>query len=441
MAQNANEFHNFRFSESVQKGINQLGFKKPTAIQLKVIPPILRGESVIGQSHTGSGKTHAYLLPMFQSLEEDKRVVQFVIIAPTRELAIQIYDEVKKFIDFAEKKGKWFSKLLIGGTEKKKDIEKLKEAPHIVVGTPTRVLDLAKEGVLDLYTAKSLVLDEADLAIDLGFLQEVDQILVRMNQDSQMMVFSATIPEKLAPLLKKYMDNPTLIKIKEQTIAPEKMEHRLIPLRHRKVGQVIEKVAELINPFLALIFVNRKDACDVLADDLISRGLNVGVIHGGLSPRERKRVLKEIKDLRYQYIVATDLAARGIDIPGVSHVINAELPQEEEVYIHRVGRTARAGLEGTALSLYKEDDSQLISKLEKKGLVFTAYDVNKGEWQPIKKWNERATRVKQESEIEKQAWSKVKKPTKVKPGYKKKMKTQAKQIQKKLERNSFKKKK
>lgn len=436
-----NQFNTFQFSESVNQGIKQLGFKKPTVIQSKVIPSILRGESVIGQSQTGSGKTHAYLLPMFQTLNEDKREVQYVIIAPTRELAVQIHDEVKKFIDFAGKKGVWFSKLLIGGTDKKKDIEKLKEPPHIVVGTPTRVLDLVKEGILELYTAKSLVLDEADLAIDLGFLQEVDQILVRMNQDSQMLVFSATIPEKLSPLLKKYMENPTHIKIKEQTLAPEKMEHRLIPLRHRKEGQVIEQITELINPFLALIFVNRKEACDVLADDLISRGLNVGIIHGGLSPRERKRVLKEIKDLRYQYIVATDLAARGIDIPGVSHVINAELPHEEEAYIHRVGRTARAGLEGTALSLYKEEDTELISKLEKKGLTFTAYDVNKGEWQPIKKWNERATRVKQESEIEKQAWNRVKKPTKVKPGYKKKMKNQAKQIQKKMERNNYKKKK
>lgn len=436
-----NTFQSYALKPIINKIVAELGFTQPTPIQQKVIPPAIKGESLIGQSHTGSGKTHAYLLPIFNQLVEDKREVQYIITAPTRELAIQIFDEVKKVIKFANKEDVWHSKLFIGGTDKQRQIDKLKEQPQIIVGTPGRILDLVNAEALDVHKVKGVVLDEADLLVDLGFLNEVDQLLVRMTKEVQILVFSATIPKKLQPFLKKYFESPTYIKIDDDKPSPETMEHRLIPLRHRGKAEVIYNITKLINPYLALVFVNRKEHADQLAKELTEKGLEVGLLHGGLKPRERKRMLTELKNLRYQYIVATDLAARGIDIKGVSHVINAELPREEEFYIHRVGRTARAGLEGTAINLYTDSDENLIRRLEKSGLTFESYDIRKGEWEEIKNWNERQTRERPKDEAEKQAWSMVKRPKSVKPGYKKKMKREAERNKKKINRSQIRRKK
>ncbi|MDY0396704.1 C-terminal helicase domain-containing protein [Virgibacillus halophilus] len=197
------------------------------------------------------------------------------------------------------------------------------------------------------------------------------------------------------------------------------MEHRLIPVRHRNEIDVLMQITTVIQPYLAIIFTNGKEEADKLYAALNERGLNVGLLHGGLTPRERKRVLKDIQSLRFQYIVATDLASRGIDIKGVSHVINAQLPKDENFYIHRVGRTARAGMEGTAISLYQEDDIRLIDKLEQKGLPFIFTDIADGEWREAKHWNKRNLRPKTSSNAETEAWKHVRKNKKVKPGYKK----------------------
>ncbi|KGP73173.1 DEAD/DEAH box helicase [Pontibacillus yanchengensis] len=429
-------FKSYALTPMMNDIIGRLGFHEPTPIQSKVVPSVLRGESLIGQSHTGSGKTHSYLIPLIDKIDETKQEVQVIITAPTRELATQIYDEVRKMIQHADKQETWKAKLFIGGTDKQKTMENLKEQPQIVVGTPGRILDLVQENALDPYTAKSFVVDEADLMLDLGFIEEVDQILVRMDEEVQLLVFSATIPEKLRPFLKKYLENPEFIVADENKPSPEKMEHRLIPLRHRDKSDMIINISKLIQPYLAIIFANRKERADELYKELNDKGLETGLLHGGLSPRERKRMVKDIKNLRFQYIVATDLAARGIDIQGVSHVINADLPKEEEFYIHRVGRTARAGLEGTAINLYTAEDEQLISKLEKRGLTFDRYDIKKGDWEHLKDWNERSTRKHQESEADREAWKRVRKPKKVKPGYKKKMKKQQDDIKKKMNRNN-----
>ncbi|MRH43102.1 DEAD/DEAH box helicase [Aquibacillus halophilus] len=427
-------FKQYSLQPIINDVIDKLGFHEPTAIQQKVIPAALRGESVIGQSQTGSGKTHSYLLPLFSKLNESNKKVQFVVTAPTRELAMQIFDEVKKVISLAEKDGVWTAKLFIGGIDKKRQIEKMKEQPQIVVGTPGRILDLIEDGALDIYSAGSFVVDEADLMLDLGFMKEVDQILVRAQSNIQLMVFSATIPERLQPFLKKYLQNPAYFKMNDQ-LSPETMEHRLVPLRHRDVSEMVYRISGAIQPYLAIIFTNGKELANELAKELTEKGMEVGLIHGGLTPRERKRVLKDIQALRYQFIVATDLAARGIDIKGVSHIINAQMPKEEEFYIHRVGRTARAGMEGTAITLYKDEDLQLIERLEKKGLTFESYDIKNGEWIESKAWNERKQRKKKDSDTETQAWRKVHRPNKVKPGYKKKMKREQIKHKKKINRD------
>ncbi|WP_047981476.1 DEAD/DEAH box helicase [Ornithinibacillus contaminans] len=435
-----NSFNSFSFTPQLLDVIEKLEFKQPTEIQQEVIPAVHKGKSVIGQSHTGSGKTHSFLLPLFNQLEEAKKEVQFVITAPTRELATQLYDEAKKIIKLADKEQEWKAKLLVGGTDKQKMMEKLKEPPHIVIGTPGRILDIVKEEALSIYSAKSFVIDEADLMLDLGFIDDVDQLLVRCKKDIQLMVFSATIPQRLEHFFKKYLENPLHVKIANE-LSPETMEHRLIAKKHREDADIIAEISKAINPYLAIIFANGKENANKLHANLLEKGLNVGLIHGGLSPRERKRVLKEIQALRYQYIVATDLASRGIDIKGVSHVINADLPKEEEFYIHRVGRTARAGMEGTAISLYREEDYKLIEKLEQKGLEFFFYDVSNGQWKDAKSWKERSLRTKTTTDVEKEAWKQVRKPKKVKPGYKKKMKQQQQSIKRKLTKKSTYKKK
>ncbi|WP_347862740.1 DEAD/DEAH box helicase [Salimicrobium sp. PL1-032A] len=432
-------FNQYDINENVSEIITGLRFEEPTEIQHKVLPPFLRGESVIAKSHTGSGKTHAYLLPIFNHLTTEKKV-QAVITAPTRELAMQIHEEVKKSLKHVEFGEEVNAKLVVGGSDKQRMMEQLKKnQPQIVVGTPGRILDMAEEKALDLFKASTFILDEADLMVDLGFIDVVDQILLRMKEDIQVGVFSATIPERLQPFLKKYLQSPAFIEMDTEQLTPESMEHRLVELKHKNPADVIVDISKAIQPYLAIIFVNGKDEADKLAAELTARGMEPGLIHGGLSPRERKRVLKDLKELRFQYIVATDLAARGIDIQGVSHVINAQMPKEDEFYLHRVGRTARAGMQGTAINLYKEEDLSLIEKLRSKGLVFTFYDVKNGEWKEAKDYDRRKKREKQENEMEKKAKQLVRKPKKVKPGYKRKMKYKADKNYKKMKRESYRK--
>ncbi|WP_117169203.1 DEAD/DEAH box helicase [Paraliobacillus sediminis] len=426
------QFKQYNLQPWIDGVIDNLQFKEPTPIQQKVIPAVLRGESVIGQSHTGSGKTHAFLLPLCSRLDVNKQEVQIVITSPTRELATQIHNEVKKILAFSNQEDKINAKLFIGGTDKKRMIEKLKgQQPQIVVGTPGRILDLIEEGALDIYTAQGFVIDEADLMLDLGLITEIDKMLVRAQESIQVLVFSATIPERLHPFLTKYLHNPSSFHIKDH-FAPEKIEHRLVPLRHREPADVIYQISEVINPYLVLIFTNGKEAANKLYKQLQEKGIKTGLIHGGLQARERKRVLKEIQSLRYQYIVATDLAARGIDIKGISHVINAQMPKEEEFYIHRVGRTARAGMEGTAINLYDDSDVNLIQKLTKRGLSFTTFDIVKGEWKEIKAWNERSQRKQTGTTTDQEAWNRVRKTKKVKPGYKKKMRYEQQKLKKRI---------
>lgn len=413
--------------------VEQLYFKTPTEIQRQAIPQILAGKSIVGQSQTGSGKTHAYLLPLLEKLDPNVNEVQMVITAPTRELAMQIFEEIKTITTLAEKEEIWRSRLIVGGLDRERMKKQLSRVPHIVVGTPGRILDMINEGVLSIYSATSFVIDEADLMLDLHFIETMDELLVRSKKDVQLLVFSATFSTSLQHFIQKYLSKPNHIKI-DNGLAPESMTHRLIDRKHQDIVQKVIQLSKVIQPYVAILFLNSKDAVDELAANLLQHGLNVGVLHGGLSSRERKRMVKDILDLKYQYIVATDLASRGIDIKGTSHVINVELPKEVEFYIHRVGRTARAGLEGTAISFYTESDTGLIQQLENQGITFVYSDIKDGEWIESKRYNKRQLRKNVTTELDQQAWRHVKKPKKVKPGYKKKMKKQQERVKQRLKR-------
>ena len=435
-----NKFDRFKFQPFIIDSLNKFGFYSPTEIQERMIPLVLKGESAIGQSQTGTGKTFAYVLPILEKIDPKRQEVQAVITAPTRELASQIYHQILKVTENCSPDSQIMTRCYIGGTDKQRTIEKLKVQPQIVVGTPGRIKDLMVEQALFIHTSEILVVDEADMILDMGFIEDVDQVAGKMPENLQMLVFSATIPEKLKPFLKKYMENPKTVHIDPKNKAAENLEHALLPSRHRSKKQLVHDALLAYNPYLAIVFTNTKKMAEEVAYYLNEKGLKVGRVHGNLNPRERKKMMKQIQDLEFQYIVATDLASRGIDIEGVSHVINYELPTDLDFYIHRVGRTARAGNTGIALTIYENSDEDALNKLEKMGIQFKHVDLKKEGFVEIDERNKRKTRVRKEDEAAKTAKTLVKKPQKVKPGYKKKMQWEMDKIKKRQRKLNQKKK-
>lgn len=429
------KFNEYPFKPFLLEAVAKLGFSEPTQIQKEMMPHILKGNSAIGQSHTGTGKTHSFIIPIVERIDVSKQEVQAVISAPTRELGVQIFNELQKLVVGSGIEVKSF----IGGTDKQRSINKLKTQPHIVVGTPGRLRDLVKENALLVHTGKILVIDEADLAFDLGFIEEIDQVAGKMKDDLEMYVFSATIPEKLKPFLKKYMESPIHVKIGDKRPTADGLDFYLVPVRSKKKMERLQDVMKVINPYLAIIFVNTRTNADYVADQLAKEGIRVGRVHGDLAPRERVKMMRQIRDLEYQYIVATDLAARGIDIQGVSHVINYELPEDLEFFIHRVGRTARAGMKGLAITLFKPEEDDAIVRIEKMGIPFQQKDIVKGEFVDLKERHSRTTRIKKTDAADAKAKTMVHKPKKVRPMYKKKMKWKMDEI-KKMERRKNRKK-
>lgn len=414
-------FKEYQFKPYIQEALNKKGFQQPTEVQQQFIPLIRKGKSVVAQSQTGSGKTHTFLLPLFQRLNEEREEVQVVITAPSRELATQIFKAAEEIAK--ESTPEVRVSCFVGGTDKKRQIEKLAQMqPHIVVGTPGRILDLINEQALKIHTARSFVVDEADMTLDLGFLGEVDQIAGRLPYLEQMLVFSATIPEKLKPFLKKYMENPVMGEIKPKEVISSTIENILLSTKGNNRNPLIYQLLTMGNPYLALVFTNTKERADELTAFLRSQGLKVAKLHGGIPPRERRRTMKQIQNLDYQFVVATDLAARGIDIEGVSLVINDELPSDLEFFVHRVGRTGRNGLAGTAITLYGPDDDRLIVELEQLGVTFIPKMIKNNELVDTFDRNRRQKRTASQQKLDPNMIGMVKKKKKkVKPGYKKKI--------------------
>ena len=427
-------FAAFQLQDYLLTAIADKGFKQPTEVQERLIPVIQAGRSVVGQSQTGTGKTHTFLLPIFNQLDLEQQNVQAVITAPSRELATQIYQAAKQLADFS---GEEISIMnFVGGTDKLRQVERLAtKQPHIVIGTPGRILDLVTSGDLLIHTTQVMVVDEADMTLDLGFLADVDQIAGRMPDNLQMLVFSATIPEKLRPFLRKYMNNPLIEEIKPKTVISETIDNWLISTKGKDVNQIIYQLLTIGHPYLAIVFANTKQRVDEISQYLKNQGLSVATIHGDILPRERKRVMKQIQNLDFQYVVATDLAARGIDIEGVSHVINAEIPDDLEFFIHRVGRTGRNQLPGTAITLYEPSDERKINEIEALGITFKPKEIKNDEVVDSYDRNRRQKREKKRDELDTTLIGLVKKKKKkIKPGYKK-------QIQREIEKSNKQKRK
>ena len=415
------KFTEFKFKDYIQEALRDLNFLEATPVQEKLIPVVLSGRDLVGESKTGSGKTHTFLLPIFQMLDEEADSVQAVITAPSRELAAQIYQAARQLASFSEKEIRVAN--YVGGTDKARQIGKLESSqPHIVIGTPGRIYDLVESGDLAIHKAKTFVVDEADMTLDMGFLATVDKIAGRLPKDLQFLVFSATIPQKLQPFLKKYLSNPVIEQIKTKTVIADTIENWLLSTKGRDKNAQIYQISQLLQPYLAMIFVNTKTRADELHSYLTAQGLKVAKIHGDIAPRERKRIMNQVKNLDFEYIVATDLAARGIDIEGVSHVINDAIPQDLSFFVHRVGRTGRNGLPGTAITLYQPSDDSDIRELEKMGIKFTPKMIKDDEFQDTYDRDRRANREKSREKLDTEMLGLVKKKKKkIKPGYKKKI--------------------
>ena len=415
------KFIEFEFKDYIQKALQDLKFVEATEVQEKLIPVVLSGRDLVGESKTGSGKTHTFLLPIFQKLNEETDYVQVVITAPSRELATQIYQATRQIASFSETEIRVAN--YVGGTDKARQIDKLETSqPHIVIGTPGRIYDLVKSGDLAIHKAKTFVVDEADMTLDMGFLETVDKIAGSLPKDLQFMVFSATIPQKLQPFLKKYLSNPVMEQIRTKTVISDTIENWLVSTKGRDKNAQIYEISQILQPYLAMIFVNTKARADELHGYLVAQGLKVAKIHGDIAPRERKRIMNQVKNLDFEYIVATDLAARGIDIEGVSHVINDAIPQDLSFFVHRVGRTGRNGLPGTAITLYQPSDDSDIRELEKLGIKFIPKIMKDGEFQDTYDRDRRANREKSYEKLDTEMIGLVKKKKKkIKPGYKKKI--------------------
>ena len=342
--------------------LSKSGIKTPTPIQEKSIPQILDGRDVIGEAQTGTGKTLAFLLPIMQGINVDKNEVQSLIMAPTRELAIQITQEAKRL---SESFG--INILAVyGGQDVFNQLRKLKNGVHLVIGTPGRLLDHMRRGSINLGYIKYLVLDEADVMLNMGFLNDMEDIISKTSNRRQTMLFSATIPKGLRNLAKKYMKTPETIRIEADNIILEEINQIVIKTTDRQKEETLIKILREENPFMAIIFCRTKRRVKTLNDHLQEEGFISDEIHGDLSQSKRERVLKSFRKMEIPLLVATDVAARGLDIEGITHIFNYDIPEDPDSYIHRIGRTGRAGEEGKAYTFVTPKNAEDLSSIEKK---------------------------------------------------------------------------
>lgn len=418
------KFSEYRFKSYINQALEKIGFYEATPIQELTIDRALKKESLVVESATGSGKTHAFLLPVFQKLDENNQSVQAVIISPTRELASQLYEVAMEIASCSEQE--IFIMKAIGGSDREKEINRLqKNQPHIVIGTIGRIVDLAiNSNVLKIHNAEMIVIDEADMVFSHKELLEVDKIMGKIQGEPQFLIFSATIPKGLRQFLNKYLENVQAITIEETNLTTGNIEHYMLQCKAKKKDEVLLQLLEIINPYLAIIFVNTKEEVERLSMYLAEQGFKVGKMHGSMEDRSRKQMLKRINNLEFKYVVASDIVARGIDIEGVSHVINYDLPKDIEFYIHRTGRTARFTNTGVAYSLYAYEDDSYIKLLQSKGLKPKFVKITNGNLVEVKFFVKKELTVSQQ--IENKVHREIPLPKKVKPGYKKKRNEQIK---------------
>lgn len=338
-----------------------MGFEEATPIQAQTIPLSLENKDLIGQAQTGTGKTAAFGIPMIDKIDHEKDVIQGIVIAPTRELAIQVSEELYK-IGY----GKRARVLAIyGGQDINRQIRALKNRPHIIVGTPGRLLDHINRKTLRLENVHTAILDEADEMLNMGFIEDIEAILAQIPVERQTLLFSATMPPPIQRMAERFMKDPQIVRVKTKEVTVPLIEQYYLEVQERSKFDILTRLLDIQSPELAIIFGRTKRRVDELAEALNLRGYNAEGIHGDLSQAKRISVLRKFKEGSIDVLVATDVAARGLDISGVTHVYNFDIPQDPESYVHRIGRTGRAGKSGVAMTFITPREKSYLQVVER----------------------------------------------------------------------------
>ena len=355
-------FNEMNISIGLKKAIEELGFKEPTDIQNEAIPKVLEGLDVIGEAQTGTGKTFSFAIPMVEKIDSKYDKVQGLVMLPTRELALQVYAEFIKLLKFNRDIR---ITTIYGGQSYDKQLKDLKNKPHIVIGTPGRIIDHMNRGTLDFSKLKMLVLDEADEMLKMGFIDDIEFVLKTTPSTRQTTLFSATMPDEIRRVSKKYLNNPINIKIQAKTLTVEATKQYYYEVKQSSKTDLLIRLLDFYSFNSAIIFCNTKNMVDELTSALQAHDYQADGIHGDLKQVQRDRVMNSFRKGLTKILIATDVAARGIDVKGIEAVFNYDLPQDDESYVHRIGRTGRAGLSGISLSFVTGRGRSRITEIER----------------------------------------------------------------------------
>jgi len=354
-------FKDLNLSKNIERAVEDMGFEEPTPIQSQSIPYLMEGKDVIGQAQTGTGKTAAFGIPALEMLDVKSKKVQVVVLCPTRELANQVAEEMSNLAKYQN------TKMLpvYGGQPIDRQIKALRRGVHIVIGTPGRVLDHIQRKTLKLDGVKMLVLDEADEMLDMGFREDIEFILSRVPSQKQTVLFSATMPQPIIKLTKKYQQNPQMVKTVHKELTVPQIEQFYFEVKSNAKTEVLCRLIDIYNFKSSLVFCNTKKNVDKQVETLKARGYLVDGLHGDMRQAQRERVMSNFRKGEIETLVATDVAARGIDVENIEAVFNYDIPQDEESYVHRIGRTGRAGKEGVAITFASGKDIRKIKNIQK----------------------------------------------------------------------------
>lgn len=363
---NSNSFSALGLSDALLKALNSRNHTTPTPIQTRSIPELLNGRDILGVAQTGTGKTAAFALPILHHLEEDgtraaPRKPRALILAPTRELAIQIGEEFRAY----SKNLNIRSTVIFGGVSQKKQVDALNRGIDILVATPGRLLDLRQQGYVRFSAVEFFVLDEADRMLDMGFIRDIRKIVPSLPEDRQSLLFSATMPKEIAGLAGDILSDPVRVEVTPQATPIERIKQTVYHLETGEKGKLLETLLSDESFSRVIVFARMKHRANRIAEQLCKAGIKADAIHGNKSQNARQRALQDFKNGKIRVLVATDIAARGIDIDQVSHVINYELPNEPDSYVHRIGRTARAGAAGAAISFCDRTERAFLRDIER----------------------------------------------------------------------------
>ncbi|WP_149243327.1 DEAD/DEAH box helicase [Dyadobacter sp. 32] len=364
-------FSDLGISETILKALTEMGFEKPSPIQAQGIPAVMQGSDVIGQAQTGTGKTAAFGIPVLERIDVTNNAVQALVLCPTRELAVQVSEEIGRLAKY--QKGLRIE-AIYGGDSIDRQIRSLKRGVHIVVGTPGRVMDHMERRTLKFDQVRMMVLDEADEMLDMGFREDIESILAEMPEDRQTILFSATMSKPIMSITKRFLNDPILIKVVRNELTNVNIEQVCFEVKPQAKVEVMTRLIDMYHLKSLLVFCNTKRKVDEIVEDLQLRGYASEGIHGDLRQQQRSNVMSKFKAGVTTILVATDVAARGIDVSGLDAVINYDIPLDEEYYVHRIGRTGRAGMSGKAFSLVARDEKFRLKTIES----YTKVKIEKG---------------------------------------------------------------